>query len=101
MFEIQFRFGVTVYSSSIGGRKGIIGLMNGLGKLALNFRIFFVFSSFDVSAMSGGYYLNTVATRLLFNVQLQSIGGTTVIGSSTARAIDPAFSGAIYQQTKG
>ena len=32
---------------------------------------------FDIPAMSGGYYLDTAATRFSFNVQLQTIGASS------------------------
>ena len=32
---------------------------------------------FDIPAMSGGYYLDTAATRFSFNVQLQTVGAST------------------------
>ena len=32
---------------------------------------------FNVPAISGGYYLDTAATRFSFNAQVQRIGGTT------------------------
>ena len=31
---------------------------------------------FDIPAMSGGYYLDSAATRFSFNLQLQNVGGS-------------------------
>ena len=45
---------------------------------------------FDIPAMSGGYYLDSAATRFSFNVQLQNIGGlsTTVLDASRYLFLD-------------
>ena len=49
---------------------------------------------FDIPAMSGGYYLDSAATRFSLNVQLQSIGGTmkTLIDANRYLYLDSPLS---------